>query len=249
MEWRFPCPPISRARLHTRLKGIKNISLKLLGTNISRKRKALGALEKEKTGVEVGFLVNTCFYRPAASQCMHAECSTAWPEIRFAVVILYLAVPTPALGNTGHREAVGAGRGDGPGYTLTLCPWPPRALGMGQPSLAPAEGGTHHGPCPTFPVPPVPGCSGTGSTAHPSVDAAPSPSQHHWNIPVPPLTAGAGWHRVPRARAQRSTRIREHHGGGGWSTSSFLQAPTPFPGATQHLLFGQIEIQPARATS
>lgn len=98
-------------------------------------------------------MVNTCFYTPIASQYMHAECSTSWPEICFAVVIFYPAVPKPALAllgstarNAWHGEAVGASRDDGQqGYTLTPCPHSPRALGMGQPSLAQLECGTHQG--------------------------------------------------------------------------------------------------------
>lgn len=170
-------------------------------------------LERKNLGLNLVFFAILCFYPPTASQFVHAQRSTPRPEIRFAVVIFYLTVPEPALGllgstarNTGHGEAVGAGRGDGEvrGYTLTRCPWSPQALGMGQPSAARAERGTHQGWAGLCGISHIPSPTPyQGAQRLAPLDAAPSPSQHlgHWELAEPAATSqfqcpcwGSGWH-------------------------------------------------------
>lgn len=104
----------------------------------------------------------------------------------------------------------------------------------------------------------MPGCSATGTTADPSMDAAPSPAhpstwnmgtgRAHSHIPGPLLMLGTQLAlSVPsRGTAEpQDPRCHEHRRGGGWSTASFLEAPTPFLDATQHLLPGLIQIRPS----
>lgn len=131
----------------------KKYKLKTSWNKYFRKEKGTGSSWKGKTqGSKLVFwLVHVFIAQLPPNACMQ---SAAHPGLKFALRLSFCTLRFP----TQPWEMQGTGRlweqAEVTGHTLTLCPWPPRALGKGQPSLARAEGGTHHGPGPTFPVPP-----------------------------------------------------------------------------------------------